>query len=172
MFPGSRPANSLQPAATISSPARATPEQTANITAINKAILYSVFRHYCEVFRGDSSCRFRDESMRKNYEKITATPSAFLCRQTYRGFSSLFSEASVNLKMSAEKRRRLLCCHRNTSRLWNSSESCTNSVFIEMYLGCAKLYFHNKSERSERPVIFLSKVWHLFQSRAQTLLFR
>lgn len=32
---------------------RATPEQTAYITGINKAILYSVFRHYCtEQFEG------------------------------------------------------------------------------------------------------------------------
>jgi len=89
------------------------------------------------VFRGDSSSHFGDESARENDEKIKATaPSAFLCWQTYRGFSSLFSEASVNLEMSAEN---LLCCHGNTNR----------------YGKLAEIMYSLKCNRDEQNYIFI-----------------
>lgn len=55
----------------------ATPEQTAYITGINKAILYSVFRHYCE---GGSGPMIRLAS-EKHSER------AFLCLRVYREFA-------------------------------------------------------------------------------------
>lgn len=90
------------------------------------------------MFRGDSSSHFGDESARKYDEKIKATPSAFLCWQTYRGFSSLFSEASVNL-MSAEN---LLCCHRNTNRYGT----------VEVL---AEIMYSLKCNRDEQNYIFI-----------------
>lgn len=55
----------------------ATPEQTAYITGINKAILYSVFRHYCE---GGSGPTIRLASEKRSER-------AFLCLRVYREFA-------------------------------------------------------------------------------------
>lgn len=54
----------------------ATPEQTAYITGINKAILYSVFRHYCEGGSGPTIWLASE----KHSER------AFLCLAVYREF--------------------------------------------------------------------------------------
>lgn len=55
----------------------ATPEQTAYITGINKAILYSVFRHYCE---GGSGPVIRRASEKQSER-------AFLCLGVCREFA-------------------------------------------------------------------------------------